>query len=208
MCLILVSNPTKGDFKFILASNRDEFYKRKTSNMFWWSDINGLLAGQDLEQRGTWLGISNKGKFAAPVVDLQSQSLLVYENIINNVTTNEHLSEQGSASSKYVSRVVTLADGLDAEDIKVFVNAYKPANTDIKVYAKILNETDSLSVADTNWSQLQATQNKDTFSSEKERKDIVEYGFEFADTLETTAVDTVANGATSSTTINLSLIHI
>lgn len=65
MCLILVSNPTKGDFKFILASNRDEFYKRKTSNMFWWSDINGLLAGQDLEQKGTWLGISNKGKFAA-----------------------------------------------------------------------------------------------------------------------------------------------
>ena len=49
MCLILVSNPTKGDFKFILASNRDEFYERKTNNMFWWSDIDGLLAGQDLE---------------------------------------------------------------------------------------------------------------------------------------------------------------
>ena len=65
MCLILVSNPTKGDFKFILASNRDEFYERKTNNMFWWGDIDGLLAGQDLEQKGTWLGISNKGKFAA-----------------------------------------------------------------------------------------------------------------------------------------------
>ena len=33
--------------------------------MFWWSDIDGLLAGQDLEQKGTWLGISKKGKFAA-----------------------------------------------------------------------------------------------------------------------------------------------
>ena len=65
-----------------------------------------------------------------------------------------------------------------------------------------MNEADSLTVADTNWSQLQATQNKDRVSSEKERKDVVEYGFEFADTLETTAVDTVANGATSSTTIN------
>ena len=163
------------------------------------NEISGTTITKSLVARHV---LSNKGQFAAPVVDLQSQSLLVYENIINNVTTNEHLSEQGSASSKYVSRVVTLADGLDAEDIKVFVNAYKPANTDIKVYAKILNETDSLSVADTNWSQLQATQNKDTFSSEKERKDIVEYGFEFADTLETTAVDTVANAATSSTTIN------
>ena len=164
------------------------------------NEISGTTITKSLVARHV---LSNKGKFAAPVVDLQSQSLLVYENIINNVTTNEHLSEQGSANSKYVSRVVTLADGLDAEDIKVFVNAYKPANTDIKVYAKILNETDSLSVADTNWSQLQATQNKDTFSSEKERKDIVEYGFEFADTLETTSTSLVANLDTDNTTLNL-----
>ena len=164
------------------------------------NEISGTTITKSLVARHV---LSNKGQFAAPVVDLQSQSLLVYENIINNVTTNEHLSEQGSASSKYVSRVVTLADGLDAEDIKVFVNAYKPANTDIKVYAKILNETDSLSVADTNWSQLQATQNKDRFSSEKERKDIVEYGFEFADTLETTSTSLVANLNTDNATLHL-----
>ena len=145
--------------------------------------------------------LTSQSKFTAPMVDMQSQSLLVYENVINNDTTNEHLSEKGSASSKYVSRVITLAEGLDAEDIKVFVNAYKPANTDIKVYAKILNEADSLTVADTNWSQLQAVQNKDVFSSEKERRDIVEYGFEFADTLETTAVDTVATTVTNDTTV-------
>ena len=146
--------------------------------------------------------MSSQSKFTAPMVDMQSQSLLVYENVINNDTTNEHLSEKGSASSKYVSRVITLAEGLDAEDIKVFVNAYKPANTDIKVYAKILNEADSLTVADTNWSQLQAVQNKDVFSSEKERRDIIEYGFEFADTLETTAVDTVATTNSESTTVS------
>ena len=145
--------------------------------------------------------LTSQSKFTAPMVDMQSQSLLVYENVINNDTTNEHLSEKGSASSKYVSRVITLAEGLDAEDIKVFVNAYKPANTDIKVYAKILNEADSLTVADTNWSQLQAVQNKDVFSSEKERRDIVEYGFEFADTLETTAVDAVATTVTNDTTV-------
>ena len=148
--------------------------------------------------------MSSQSRFTAPVVDLQSQSLLIYENVINNLTTNEHLSEKGSANSKYVSRVVTLADGLDAEDIKVFVNAYKPANTDIKVYAKILNEADSLSVSDTNWSQLQATQNKDSFSSERERKDIIEYGFEFADTLETTSVDAVATTNSEITTVTFS----
>ena len=164
------------------------------------NEISGTTITKSLVARHV---LSNKSKFTAPMVDLQSQSLLVYENVINNDTTNEHLSEQGSASSKYVSRIVTLADGLDAEDIKVFVNAYKPANTNIKVYAKILNETDSLSVADTNWSELQATQNKDTFSSEKERKDIVEYGFEFADTLDTTSTSLVANLNTDNATLHL-----
>ena len=104
----------------------------------------------------------------------------------SNLTTNEHLTNSGSATSKYVSRVITLADGMDAEDIKVFVNAYKPANTDIKVYAKVLNDVDTKSLDDTDWSPLQATQNKNLFSSERERKDIIEYGFEFLDTPETT----------------------
>ena len=162
------------------------------------NEISGTTITKSLVMRHV---LSSQSRFTAPMVDLQSQSLLIYENVINNDTTNEHLSEKGSASSKYVSRIVTLAEGLDAEDIKVFVNAYRPANTDIKVYAKILNEADSLTIADTNWSQLQATQNKDTFSSEKERRDIVEYGFEFADTLETTAVDTVATTNSEITTV-------
>ena len=61
MCLILLSKPSQGDYKFVLTSNRDEFYKRKTKNMFWWNNVEGLLAGQDLEQGGTWLGITKSG---------------------------------------------------------------------------------------------------------------------------------------------------
>ena len=49
MCLILLSKPSLGDYKFVLTSNRDEFYERKTKNMFWWNNVDGLLAGQDLE---------------------------------------------------------------------------------------------------------------------------------------------------------------
>ena len=65
MCLILLSKPSLGDYKFVLSSNRDEFYERKTKNMFWWNNFDGLLAGQDLEQGGTWLGITKSGRFAA-----------------------------------------------------------------------------------------------------------------------------------------------
>ena len=154
------------------------------------NEISGTTLTKSLGVRHELDSVS---QHTAPYIDMQTQELKVYENIINNDTTNEHLTNVGNATSKYVSRVVTLADGLDAEDIKLFINAYRPANTDIKVYAKILNETDETSLDDTRWSQLDMTQNKDLFSSEVERRDVIEYGFEFNDTPESTAA---ASGGT------------
>ena len=132
--------------------------------------------------------LSSDTRHSSPMIDLQSQGMLLFENIINNDLTNEHVSEQGNASAKYVSRVITLKEGLDAEDIKVFVNAYKPANTDIKVYAKILNEVDDVEIRDRHWSELQRTQNNDAVSQKGNREDVIEYGFEFKDSLDKTLI--------------------
>ena len=65
MCLILLAQKPSDDFKFVMASNRDEFYSRPTTPAHWWPDIKDLLAGKDLEQGGTWMGMSKNGKFAA-----------------------------------------------------------------------------------------------------------------------------------------------
>ena len=65
MCLILFSKPKDGNYNFILTSNRDEFYERKTKNMFWWNETKGLLAGQDLEQKEHGLEFQTKKEFAA-----------------------------------------------------------------------------------------------------------------------------------------------
>lgn len=124
--------------------------------------------------------LSTKKQGIAPSIDLQSQGLTIYENVINNDTTNEHLTSTGSASAKYVSRTVSLAKDLDAEDIKVFLNAYKPQGTDVKVYAKILNSADSESFADKAWSELDSVgPNKSLVSSGVDRNDVVEYEFGF-----------------------------
>ena len=124
---------------------------------------------------------SSDNLYAAPFVDLQSQSLLIYENVINNVTTNEYITGQGSAAAKYISRQITLGEGLDAEDLKVFVNAYKPSGTDIKVYAKAINQADEIGFDNGVWSELQAVDNKDKISSSENRADVIEYTFEFKD---------------------------
>ena len=142
------------------------------------NEISGTTINKSIQVDHT---LTSEYKYMAPYVDLQSQSLLVYENIINNDTTNEHLSNKGSADAKYVSRTVTLGDGLDAEDIKVFVNAYKPQGTDVKVYAKVLNQADEVEFNKGTWSELQKVKNKNKVSSSQNRKDVIEYSYEFKD---------------------------
>ena len=48
----------------------------------------------------------------------------------------------GNAKTRYITRRVTLEDGFDAQDIKVMVNAYKPKDTDIKIYYRVHNADD------------------------------------------------------------------
>tara|TARA_R110001632_G_scaffold40349_1_gene101263 strand:- start:531 stop:2894 length:2364 start_codon:yes stop_codon:yes gene_type:complete len=122
----------------------------------------------------------------SPSIDLQSQSLTIYENIINNVETNEHASN-GSSAAKYISRTLTLAEDLDAEDIKVFVNAWRPVGTNVSVYAKILNAADSEGFESKAWSKLISTgANKDKYSSSQDRDSIVEYEYGVKPTLAST----------------------
>ena len=137
----------------------------------------------------------------SPTIDLQSQQLIVYENIINNDNTNEHAGVTGSATAKYISRRIELADTLDAEDIKVYLNAYRPSGTNIDVYAKILNQADTTSFEDTKWSKLQASQNGNVLSSSVDRSDVVEYTYEFADTPEATLKDGFVQVTSGSATV-------
>lgn len=65
MCLILFAWKMHENFPLILAANRDEFYERPTAPAAFWEDAPGLLAGRDLREGGTWLGITRKGRLAA-----------------------------------------------------------------------------------------------------------------------------------------------
>jgi uncharacterized protein with NRDE domain len=49
----------------IVAANRDEFHARPAAPAAFWSDRPTILAGRDLEARGTWMGVSRDGRFAA-----------------------------------------------------------------------------------------------------------------------------------------------
>lgn len=65
MCLILVAWQAHPDFPLIVAANRDEFYARASSPAGRWPEAPQVIAGRDLEAGGTWLGITEQGRFAA-----------------------------------------------------------------------------------------------------------------------------------------------
>ncbi|MEL6133757.1 MAG: NRDE family protein [Bacteroidota bacterium] len=64
MCLILFAYKVSAKYPLVLAANRDEFYNRPTARMDWW-ERKELLAGKDLKGGGTWLGLTQTGKFAS-----------------------------------------------------------------------------------------------------------------------------------------------
>jgi uncharacterized protein with NRDE domain len=65
MCLINFQFQNHPTYKLIVVANRDEEYKRPTKEAQFWDDEPTILAGRDLQQMGTWLGVSKSGRFAA-----------------------------------------------------------------------------------------------------------------------------------------------
>jgi uncharacterized protein with NRDE domain len=65
VCLILLAYHSHPRFPLVVAANRDEWFQRPTAPARFWSDHPEVLAGRDLEQGGTWLGITRRGRFAA-----------------------------------------------------------------------------------------------------------------------------------------------
>jgi uncharacterized protein with NRDE domain len=65
MCLLVVAYRCHPEFPLIVAANRDEFFRRPTASAQFWDEQPNVLAGRDLEQGGTWMGVSKHARFAA-----------------------------------------------------------------------------------------------------------------------------------------------
>lgn len=73
----------------------------------------------------------------SPVIDLERLSSVLIRNIVNNDATGEDSYSGGNAAARYISRRVTLNPGFEAKDMKVYLNAYCPGPSAIKVYYKV-----------------------------------------------------------------------
>jgi len=82
----------------------------------------------------------------------------------------------GPATAKYVTKKVILEPGYDAGDMNVYLTAYRPVNTDINVYYKILNRNDTQAFSDGTW-QLMTKINSSSSTYSATRSNLYEYSF-------------------------------
>lgn len=64
MCVLAMAWRAHPDWQLVVIANRDERHDRPTAPLARWADSD-VIAGQDLESGGTWLGVSRNGRFAA-----------------------------------------------------------------------------------------------------------------------------------------------
>ncbi len=65
VCIIGIARHVHPQFPLIVAGNRDEFFARPTAPLSRWPGRAGIVAGQDLQAGGTWLGVNAQHRFAA-----------------------------------------------------------------------------------------------------------------------------------------------
>lgn len=65
MCLLALAYKVHPDYPLLLIANRDEFHARPAAPLAWWGDHPDILAGRDLQEGGTWLGVHRSGRCAA-----------------------------------------------------------------------------------------------------------------------------------------------
>lgn len=101
MCLILVGWKTHPKFPLVVAANRDEFHARPAATAAFWPDHPQILAGRDLQARGTWLGIARNGRFASVTnyrgghdpSAAESRGALVSRFLLNGLSPGRYVSE-------------------------------------------------------------------------------------------------------------------
>lgn len=123
--------------------------------------------------------------YSSPYIRGTDLDFFTIENKVNNTTTgtldgveiDTEVYRNGTADSKYISNKVTFANNRFAEDVRVFMTAYRPQGTDLKVYVKVHNSADPDAFDDKAWTPLFNIENGARYSSSDNTNDLIEYSY-------------------------------
>ena len=120
----------------------------------------------------------------SPQIDLNRLHVYSICNLINSNTSTANTAE-GNATpigatagtlSRYITKSVELDDTVEATNVNVYLNAYKPIETTIQVWVRYLPFGLKTGIADRTWTQLQTV----TSSNSTNENDYVELHYNLA----------------------------
>jgi hypothetical protein len=109
---------------------------------------------------------------STPIIDFGASTINVIEYLVNNDSTNETKALGGNALSKYITLPTTLAENLDADDLTVYLTAYRPAGTTIEIYSRFKNKSDPRLFDEIEWTELTL---KDSSNLTSSSADVFDY---------------------------------
>ena len=125
--------------------------------------------------KNIYINTPGSGYITTPTITISDANTTSGTGASANIA-GETSASGGPALVKYVTKKVVLDAGFDSGDINVYLTAYRPVNTDINVYYKILNRNDTQPFENGNWQLMTKTNSSDTLYSQT-RGDTYEYSF-------------------------------
>ncbi len=136
MCLIALAWRADARYPLVVAANRDEFHARKTAAAAFWRDPPEILAGRDLKEGGTWMGVTTNGRFAAVTnrrsldgvkADAPSRGHLVGDFLKSTATPAGYLAALAPRAAQYSGfNLLLLTNG----ELEYFANTQAPPHPD------------------------------------------------------------------------------
>lgn len=133
------------------------------------------------------INTSNTSVYSSPIIDVNDLDMFMMKNTISNtytysstiaaqtVTIDSEVMGPGLALSKHISTKVAFANNRFAEDLRVYMTAYRPLGTEIRVYGRVHNSSDPEAFDDKAWTPLVITDNANVYSSSEDTTNFVEY---------------------------------
>ena len=158
----------------IAVGTENEFYDKERIVASRTNEIAYMSGNSSLRM---YADFSTDSELVSPVIDLVKNKQLILQNDIDPITfIYDEFFNNGASKTKYVSKIITLAEGQDAEDIQVILSAFRPVDSDIQVWVKFLNGEDQDNIVDKTWTPLFNTGSYN-YSAPNNPGDVKEYVF-------------------------------
>lgn len=123
MCLAVLALNYLADTPVLIAANRDEFHARPTQAAAAWPGRPVIYAGRDLRAGGTWMGVSERGRYAIVtnvrdpdnvLTDAPSRGALVEDYLRSDANPLDYLNEVYARSAQYNGFNLIVGDTMTA----------------------------------------------------------------------------------------------